>query len=137
VLDQLGRWIGTVQRIHLNQTSGRPEWVTVCAGRWVTTRHIAPLAGSTLARHGLQLPYARCAVHHAPNVMDADQMDLDDQFALYSHYLKFVGHAAELGHDDGDVRLIGRADLVGDLQGELVAPGDAGDPDDVSGGRPL
>jgi hypothetical protein len=90
VLDQRGRWIGTVHRVHLNHTTGRPEWVTVHAGRWVTTRHIAPLAGSTLGRRGLQLPYDRYAVHHAPEVMDADQMDLRDQFALYSHYLQSV-----------------------------------------------
>ena len=90
VLDQRGRWIGTVQRVHLNRTTGRPEWITVRAGRWVTTRHIAPLAGSTLGRRGLQLPYDRCALHRAPEVMDADQMDLRDQLALYSHYLQSV-----------------------------------------------
>jgi hypothetical protein len=56
----------------------------------VTTRHIAPLAESTLGRRGLQLPYDRYAVHHAPQVMDADQMDLRDQLALYSHYLQSV-----------------------------------------------
>src|SRR6476659_9705471 len=90
VLDQRGRWIGTVQRVHLNRTTGRAEWVTVRAGRWVTTRHIAPLAGSTLGRRGLELPCDRCAVHQAPEVMDADRMDLREQFALYSHYLKSV-----------------------------------------------
>src|SRR6476660_7215947 len=43
VLDQRGRWIGTVQHVHLNHTTGQPEWITVRVGRWVTTRHIAPL----------------------------------------------------------------------------------------------
>jgi hypothetical protein len=90
VLDQRGPWIGTVDRVHLNHTTGRPEWVTVRAGRWATTRHIAPLAGSTLGRRGLKLPYDRYVVHHAPEIMDADQMDLRDQFALYCHYLQGV-----------------------------------------------
>ena len=90
VLDGRGRWVGTVQRVHLNHTTGRPEWVTVHAGRWVTTRHIAPLAGSTLGRRGLKLPYNRCAVHQAPEILDPDRMDLGDQFALYSHYLQSV-----------------------------------------------
>ena len=90
VLDQRGRWIGTVQCVHLNHTTGQPEWITVRAGRWVTTRRIAPLAGSTLRRRGLQLPYNRCAVHHAPEILDPDQMELRDQFALYSHYLQSV-----------------------------------------------
>jgi len=90
VLDQRGPWIGTVQRVHLNRTTERAEWVTVRAGRWVTTWHIAPLAGSTLGRRGLELPCDRRAVHHAPEVMDADQMDLGDQLALYSHYLHSV-----------------------------------------------
>jgi sporulation protein YlmC with PRC-barrel domain len=90
VLDQRGRWIGTVQRVHLNHTTGQPEWITVRAGRWVTTRHIAPLAGSSLRRRGVQLPYNRCAVHQAPEILDPDRMDLGDQFALYSHYLQSV-----------------------------------------------
>ena len=90
VLDGRGRWVGTVQRVHLNHTTGRAEWVTVRAGRWVTTRHIAPLAGSTLGRRGLEFPYDRCAVHHASEVMDADLVDLRDQLALYSHYLRSV-----------------------------------------------
>ena len=90
VLDQRGRWIGTVQRAHLNHTTGQPEWMTVGAGRWVTTRHIAPLAGSSLRRRGVQLPYNRCAVHQAPEILDPDRMDLRDQFALYSHYLQSV-----------------------------------------------
>ena len=90
VLDQRGRWIGTVQCVHLNHTTGQPEWITVRAGRLVTTRHIAPLAGSTLQRRGLQLPYNRLALHQAPEIMDPDQMNVRDQLALYSHYLQSI-----------------------------------------------
>jgi sporulation protein YlmC with PRC-barrel domain len=90
VLDHRGRKIGTVQRVHVNNRTGRPEWITVRTGRWVTTRHIAPLAGSTLGHQGLLLPYDRAAVHRAPQIMDADQMNVHEQFALYSHYLRSV-----------------------------------------------
>src|SRR6478609_4682014 len=90
VLDGRGRWVGTVQRVHLNRTTGRPEWITVRVGRWVTTRHVAPLAGSTLGRRALRLPYDRSAIRHAPPIMNADQMNVDEQFALYSHYLQNI-----------------------------------------------
>ena len=90
VLDGRGRWIGTVQRVHLNHTTGRPEWITVRVGRWVTTRQVAPLAGSTLWCRALRLPYDRSAIRHAPPIMNADQMNVDEQFALYSHYLQSV-----------------------------------------------
>jgi len=88
VLDKRGRWMGTVQLVHLNDKTGRPEWVTVGIGRCVKTRHIAPLAGSTLGRRHLRLPYHPSTIRRAPLIVDADNMNIHDQFALYSHYLQ-------------------------------------------------
>ena len=89
VLDQRGRWIGTVQHVHLNHTTGQPEWITVRVGRWVTTRHIAPLAGPPSSAWS-QLPYDRWAVHrHRKSLIPTDGPPRISS-ALYSHYLQGV-----------------------------------------------
>jgi len=88
VVDQRGRRIGTVQRVHVNERTGQPEWITVRTDGSATTKYVVPLAGSTLGQHDLSLPFGRSIVRRAPPITDADHMNVHDQFALYSYYLQ-------------------------------------------------
>jgi sporulation protein YlmC with PRC-barrel domain len=96
VMDQRGRRIGTVQRVHVNKRTGQPEWITVRTDGSAATQHVVPLAGSTLGPHDLRLPFGPSIVRRAPPIADADDMNAHDQFALYSYYLQ---NLAPRSHD--------------------------------------
>jgi hypothetical protein len=90
--DDDGRRTGDLRLgLHGHQIDGRPPTgLAGCIGERTLTLVGNGLSHRVRERRGLQLPYNRCALHRAPEVMDADQMDLRDQLALYCHYLQSV-----------------------------------------------
>ncbi|HEY9438382.1 MAG TPA: PRC-barrel domain-containing protein [Streptomyces sp.] len=85
--DADGEEVGTVGRVHLNDVSGRPEWVTVRTGLFGTEESIVPLAGSRRSTSGdLHVRFEKDTVRQAPRVNPGDSLGAVDEQRLYAHY---------------------------------------------------
>ncbi|MGQ7297024.1 PRC and DUF2382 domain-containing protein [Quadrisphaera sp. KR29] len=81
-----GSKIGKVGEVYLDDTTDRPEWVTVRTGLFGTSETFVPLAGATTTADDLQVPYTKDVVKDAPRT-DADgQLTPDEEERLYRHY---------------------------------------------------
>ncbi|MEW2357675.1 PRC and DUF2382 domain-containing protein [Spirillospora sp. NPDC029432] len=86
VTDSSGHKCGTVKQVYLNDVTGEPEWVRVHTGWFGTRESFVPLSDARRTRDGLQIPYDKDKVKHAPNV-DADQHLSREQVTdLYRYY---------------------------------------------------
>ncbi|MFB4314744.1 PRC and DUF2382 domain-containing protein [Actinomadura sp. 21ATH] len=86
VTDSSGHKCGTVKQVYLNDVTGEPEWVRVHTGWFGTRESFVPLSDARRTRDGLQIPYDKDKVKHAPNV-DADQHLSREQVTdLYGYY---------------------------------------------------
>ncbi|QEV19294.1 DUF2382 domain-containing protein [Streptomyces alboniger] len=84
--DRTGEKIGSIERVYLDDRSGRPEWVTVKTGLFGMKESFVPLAGARLRGEDLHVTATKEAVKEAPRV-DADQhLDPGQEHELYAHY---------------------------------------------------
>ncbi|WP_394428682.1 DUF2382 domain-containing protein [Streptomyces sp. SGAir0957] len=84
--DRTGEKIGSVERVYLDDATGRADWVTVKTGLFGMKESFVPLAGASRAEDQLKVAYTKEAVKDAPRV-DADQhLDQDEKQELYRHY---------------------------------------------------
>ncbi|MBW5423021.1 DUF2382 domain-containing protein [Streptomyces sp. BG9H] len=84
--DRTGEKIGSIERVYLDDRSGRPEWVTVKTGLFGMKESFVPLAGARLRGDDLHVTATKEAVKEAPRV-DADQhLDPGQEHELYAHY---------------------------------------------------
>ncbi|UFQ17085.1 MULTISPECIES: DUF2382 domain-containing protein [Streptomyces] len=84
--DRTGEKIGSIERVYLDDRTGRPEWVTVKTGLFGMKESFVPLAGARLRGDDLHVTATKEAVKEAPRV-DADQhLDPGQEHELYAHY---------------------------------------------------
>ncbi|MEU1014746.1 DUF2382 domain-containing protein [Streptomyces sp. NPDC005898] len=84
--DRTGEKIGSIERVYLDDRSGRPEWVTVKTGLFGMKESFVPLTGARLRGDDLHVTATKEAVKEAPRV-DADQhLDPGQEHELYAHY---------------------------------------------------
>ncbi|MFJ8821218.1 DUF2382 domain-containing protein [Streptomyces sp. NPDC102467] len=84
--DRTGEKIGSVERVYLDDTTGRADWVTVKTGLFGMKESFVPLAGASREDDTLKVAYTKEAVKDAPRV-DADQhLDQTEKQELYAHY---------------------------------------------------
>ncbi|MFJ9038937.1 DUF2382 domain-containing protein [Streptomyces sp. NPDC102406] len=85
--DRTGEKIGSVERVYLDDATGRADWVTVKTGLFGMKESFVPLAGASRGGDDtLKVAYTKEAVKDAPRV-DADQhLDQDEKQELYRHY---------------------------------------------------
>ncbi|MET9493640.1 PRC and DUF2382 domain-containing protein [Streptomyces sp. NPDC006552] len=85
--DRTGEKIGSVERVYLDDATGRADWVTVKTGLFGMKESFVPLAGASRgADDSLKVAYTKEAVKDAPRV-DADQhLDQTEKQELYAHY---------------------------------------------------
>ncbi|MBM7173166.1 PRC and DUF2382 domain-containing protein [Streptomyces sp. G44] len=84
--DRTGEKIGSIERVYLDDRTGRPEWVTVKTGMFGMKESFVPLAGARLRGDDLHVTATKEAVKEAPRV-DADQhLDPGQEHELYAHY---------------------------------------------------
>ncbi|MGP3771441.1 PRC and DUF2382 domain-containing protein [Streptomyces sp. SDT5-1] len=84
--DRTGEKIGSVERVYLDDRTGKADWVTVKTGLFGMKETFVPLSGATHDGDRLNVRYTREAVKDAPRV-DADQhLDESEKNELYRHY---------------------------------------------------
>jgi uncharacterized protein (TIGR02271 family) len=126
-IDADGEKIGKIGQIYLNDTTGRPEWVTVRTGLFGRRESFAPLYHAQTGDGGgeVRLAVTKQQVKDAPNV-DSDDSHLTESEigTLYQHYAGYVDPVATQGS----------AGQYGELGAEYTGTGEAAaEGRDVSG----
>lgn len=86
VYDSEGERIGSVGRVYVDDSTGRPDWITVKTGLFGMKESFVPLAGARRAGPDLHIPYPKDRVKEAPRV-DADaHLSVVEEEELYRHY---------------------------------------------------
>jgi hypothetical protein len=93
--DVTGDKVGHVSRIYLDESTGKPEWITVTTGMFGMRGSFAPLHGSSVRSDQLVLAVSKQLVLDAPNIDDDGHLDDAESAALYQHYASYRGPAAE------------------------------------------
>ncbi|GAA2300049.1 PRC and DUF2382 domain-containing protein [Streptomyces kunmingensis] len=107
--DRTGEKIGSIERVYLDDATGRADWVTVKTGLFGMKESFVPLAGASRGGDdSLKVAYTKEAVKDAPRV-DADQhLDQAEKQELYAHY-GLQGPAATPTGDTGRMGTRGAA----------------------------
>jgi uncharacterized protein (TIGR02271 family) len=88
VYDTDGNKIGDAKHVFLDDTTGRPEWVSVKTGLFGTSESFVPIRDASVVEDHLEVPYPKDKVKDAPNVdVDAGgHLSEDEEHRLYEHY---------------------------------------------------
>lgn len=97
--DRDGSRIGNVGQVYLDDSTNRPEWVTVSTGLFGHRESFAPLYGSEIREDQLVLAVPKELVREAPSVDDDGHMSESETGALYQHYADFLNTAAGSGQE--------------------------------------
>lgn len=99
-LDSVGRKIGKITRVWIDDYSGLPTWATLETGRFDRREGIAPLSDVTATGRRLRLACTRAEVMSAPPVDDDGHLALDDEWRLINHY-NLAGTPDPMTHGPG------------------------------------
>jgi uncharacterized protein (TIGR02271 family) len=97
-VDPQGTKIGSVGQVHVNDETGRPDWITVNTGLFGMKENFAPLAGSSFNGDDLVLPFDKTVVEDSPDIADASHLDADEQHSLYGYYQQYLGTSTAGGY---------------------------------------
>ncbi len=86
VVDTSGSTVGTAGQVYLDDTSGRPAWVTVKTGLFGSSESFVPLDQATVAGDRLQVPYGKDQIKDAPRVGDDGHVTPEQETELYRYY---------------------------------------------------
>lgn len=86
VYDTEGEKIGNVGRVYVDDSTGRPDWITVKTGLFGMKESFVPLAGARRVGSDLHISHPKDQVKEAPRV-DADaHLSVSEEEELYRHY---------------------------------------------------
>lgn len=86
VYDTEGEKIGNVGRVYVDDSTGRPDWITVKTGLFGMKESFVPLAGARRVGSDLHISHPKDRVKEAPRV-DADaHLSVSEEEELYRHY---------------------------------------------------
>ncbi|MGC5344151.1 PRC and DUF2382 domain-containing protein [Streptomyces sp. DT24] len=92
--DAEGEKVGTVGQVYLDDSTNRPEWVTVKTGLFGMKESFVPLSGARRSTNGdLHFRYDKDQIKEAPRLEAEEHLDADEERRLYDHY-GIVGTAA-------------------------------------------
>ncbi|WP_202638417.1 DUF2382 domain-containing protein [Bailinhaonella thermotolerans] len=86
VIGSDGERIGAIGQVYLDDSTGRPEWVTVRTGMFGKRESFVPLAQARRAGNELHVPYTKNKVKDAPNVEADERLSEQEEANLYRHY---------------------------------------------------
>ncbi|MEW1688726.1 PRC and DUF2382 domain-containing protein [Streptomyces sp. NPDC091265] len=97
VYDTAGEKIGNVGRVYVDDSTGRPDWITVKTGLFGMKESFVPLAGARRVGSDLHISHPKDRVKEAPRV-DADaHLSVTEEEELYRHYGLTRNTKANLG----------------------------------------
>lgn len=101
VYDTEGEKIGNVGRVYVDDSTGRPDWITVKTGLFGMKESFVPLAGARRVGSDLHISHPKDRVKEAPRV-DADaHLSVSEEEELYRHYGLTKNTKANLGDRAG------------------------------------
>jgi uncharacterized protein (TIGR02271 family) len=93
VTDQQGNKIGKVGQVYLDDTTGKPEWLTVSTGLFGTKESFVPLREADYSGDDIVVPVSKDVVKDAPNVENDGHLEPAEEDALYRYYSDYLGTA--------------------------------------------
>ena len=81
-----GEKIGKAGRVYVDDTTGRPKWVSVETGLFGTRASFIPLEGASFDGERLSVPYDKSRVKGAPDLGDGDHLSPEDEETLNRYY---------------------------------------------------
>jgi hypothetical protein len=81
-----GDKIGNIGQVYLDDSSGRPSWVTVKTGLFGTQESFVPLGGATVSGADVVVPYDKDTIKGAPRVDSGGSLTPQEENLLYSYY---------------------------------------------------
>lgn len=86
VHDQEGEKVGSIGQVFVDDTSQRPDWVTVPTGLFGTKETFVPLAGAQVRGLELHVPFTKDVIKDAPRVDADEHLATEQERHLYAHY---------------------------------------------------
>lgn len=115
VVGRDGDKLGTVGQVYLDDTTGRPEWVTVKTGLFGTSETFVPLREAAVEGDTLRVPYDKSTVKDAPRVEADGHLSPAEEDDLYRYYGLSQFDAGTTGETAG--LAAGTADARGETTG--------------------
>jgi hypothetical protein len=81
-----GERIGTIEEIHMDERTGRPEWLSVTTGLLGTELAFIPSAGAESTDSGVRVPYHRTDIRTVSSAGPDGVLSIEEESALYRHY---------------------------------------------------
>ena len=86
VVDAEGHKIGQAEEVYLDDSTGRPQWVTVKGGLFGGKEHFAPLDGASMVAEEVHLSCPKALVDDAPDLETGRHLSVEEERTLYQHY---------------------------------------------------
>ncbi len=104
VHDAEGNRIGKADHLFLDDTTGKPEWVSVKTGWFGSSESFVPIRDATIVDDHLEVPYPKATVKDAPNVdvEGGHHLSAKEEQRLYEHYGIAWDGAWERANQPGD-----------------------------------
>ena len=81
-----GTKLGKVENVYLDNETGRAEWAALKTGMFGGHVSLVPLAAADFQNGNLHLPYSKDQVQNAPHHDPGQELSVDDEKELFTHY---------------------------------------------------
>lgn len=85
VYDAQGEKIGTVSDVYVDEHTHKPRWILVDTGLF-SSAALIPFAEITARSETIVVPFLKERVKSAPYMGMSEELDADQERALYEHY---------------------------------------------------
>jgi sporulation protein YlmC with PRC-barrel domain len=86
LVDRNGNEIGSIGDIHIDEQTGRPEWLAVKTGLFGARVRFVPTAEARTEGDQVRVPYEKSHVKDSPNLEADGALSQEEERRLYEHY---------------------------------------------------